>query len=380
MIVILGGILWMIFSLGHELGYSTLGVREGDSRLYNQWREQLAELFYSQPDNGRSISFSRILGPLYYSRGSGFYAAYQTVICHLTNGTEATILVMNAFLAFWGGLVLTRVSYSFQSGKNSRDLILPLSLIFTPSVLFWSSANLKEALMYWSICQIYSFVRFINSRKQFFYTFIWAIMGAYVGLHIRPHITVFWIGPVLAVKMFERNFRKCGVLFLLLFPLLLFYVDSKIDIPSSIERLKTQAEAKMSILIHRDRKSTFNYGQAGPIPLLSGLKNTQFRPIIWHTSNLRSLLTALEIWTISLSTIFLWLRMTNREWRTIVKNPAIWVALLVLIPFWVFFTYTPNEGLIARQRIQLFPALLVLLAAPILMRKAHSGKGIKRAP
>ncbi len=50
-----------------------------------------------------------------------------------------------------------------------------------------------------------------------------------------------------------------------------------------------------------------------------------------------------------------------------------------VIPFFAFFTYTVNEGLIVRQRIQLYPALLVLLATPILQRRELNREGAKDA-
>ena len=71
--------------------------------------------------------------------------------------------------------------------------------------------------------------------------------------------------------------------------------------------------------------------------------------------------------------------MTNVEWRRIFRNPSVWVACLVCIPFFAFFTYTVNEGLIARQRVQLVPALLVLLATPILQRRKLNREGAKDA-
>ena len=70
--------------------------------------------------------------------------------------------------------------------------------------------------------------------------------------------------------------------------------------------------------------------------------------------------------------------MSRVEWRRICRNPAIWVACLVCIPFFAFFTYTVNEGLLARQRIQMYPALLVLLATPILLRQ-RAGRGGRKS-
>ena len=361
MIIMIGGVFWILLSCGHGVVYSVLGVKEGDSRIYERYSKRVVQSL-------QSGDYGLNLRKLHDSVGRSFYEEYQGLVYYLTGGTVASILAINAFVAFWGGLVLTRLIYSFPSAQISEKSILPFFLIFMPSVVFWSSANIKEALMYWSICQVYSLAGFVSSRKQLLRMLLWFIIGAYIGLHLRSHIMVICIGCVIAVKMFDPRFWKYGVLLLLISPLVISHVTNQITF-SSFEQNIIQAERRMKNLVARNRASTFDYGKTGPVPVLSGLKNAQFRPALWPVPNLRSLLSALEIWTISLSIIFLWLRMTNREWRSILRNPSIWVALLVLIPFWIFFTYTPNEGLIARQRIQLFPALLVLFATPILQRR-----------
>ena len=160
-------------------------------------------------------------------------------------------------------------------------------------------------------------------------------------------------------------------------PLFFGQVGKFIDF-DSFEKNFQRAEQKMEHLQFRATisthplpiRTTFDYGKGGPVPILSGAKNTLFRPFFWRITNLRSAFSAIEIWVISLGIIFFWMRMTDTEWRWILRNPLIWVALLVLIPFFVFITYLPNEGMIARQRTQVFPALLVLFAVPILVRKS----------
>ena len=139
------------------------------------------------------------------------------------------------------------------------------------------------------------------------------------------------------------------------------------------------AEMQMNRLIERADDTTFHYGETGPIPVLSGAINILFRPFIWKVKNVRMLLASLEIWVLSVGIILLWIRMGFDEAKKLLGNPLIQVALLVLIPYFIIFTYFPNEGLIARQRIQLYPALLVLFAMPILQCRAQTvrRKGLK---
>jgi len=274
--------------------------------------------------------------------------------------------------------VLTRLVYSLIPPPHSGNRILSIILIFCPSVVFWSCSSLKEALMYWSICHVYAFVMPSKSFRENCWSFFLFIVACFVGAGIRGHLIFFWVVSVLVVKVFQRGFWKWGLILLFIMPLFLGQVRQKMRLDSFRSNVEF-AERYMDNYIRRDKPSTFDYGGRDPILVLDGAVNTLFRPFLWHFPNLRSVLSSIEIWTISLSILFLWMRMSNEEWRRIFRNPAIWVACLVCIPFFAFFTYTVNEGLIVRQRIQLYPALLVLLATPILQRSELNREGAKAA-
>ena len=360
MLIIVGGMSWVAAALVSESLYQVLGlVRGTDGGKYTN----LAYSFVSelQMHNCGQV-FSGLL-----STGIESYITYQAILYYFTGGTVISLIAINCFLAFWGGLALTRLVYSLPSLPPSGNQILPILLIFLPSVIFWSCSSLKEAIIYWSICHVYAFLIPSKSPKQGRWSFVLFIIGAFVGTGIRGHIILFWVFSVLIVKMWQKSFWKCGALLLFILPLFLGQVKQKIHLDSFRSNVEF-AERYMDNYIRRDKPSTFDYGKRKPLLVLDGAVNTLFRPFPWRFPNLRSVLSSIEIWTISLSIMFLWMRMTNEEWRRIFRNPSVWVACLVCIPFFAFFTYTVNEGLIARQRVQLVPALLVLLATPILQR------------
>ena len=368
MLIIFGGMSWIVVSTGSETLYQVLGlVRGTDGGKYASlaYSSVLPEL---QIQNYRKV-FSGLL-----STDIEFYITYQTILYYFTGGTVTSLQATNCFLAFWGGLALTRLIYALPSLPPSGNRILPILLIFAPSVVFWSCSSLKEALMYWSICHVYAFVMPSKSPKQGRWSFVLFIIAAFVGAGIRGHIILFWVFSVLIVKMWQKSFWKWGVVLLFIMPLFLGQVRQKIRLDSFRSNIEF-GERYMGNYIRRDKPSTFDYGERDPILVLDGAVNTLFRPFPWHFPNLRSVLSSIEIWAISLSIIFLWMRMSRVEWRRILRNPSIWVALLVCIPFFVFFTYTVNEGMLARQRIQLYPALLVLLATPILLRQSAVVRG-----
>ena len=366
--IVLGGVLWITFSCMHELIYPSLGIGDRDAKT-------LEVLWYgSTVDTIEAGNYWLIVQRL-LTPGRGFYATSQGLFYYFTGGTVVSVLALNAFMAFWGSLTLTRSIYCLSYCSSPTGTILPLFLIFAPSVVFWSSANLKEALMYWSICQVFAFIVPNKLMKQVGWSFMLFGCGVFIGLLLRPHIIIFWLVAVVLIKAFQPGLLKLVIVLLLILPIGIGLANKQLNLRSFENNIKF-AEKNMRQIIARSakysfRNSTFDYGPNGPIPMLDGAINTAFRPILWRVGNMRSALSAAEIWAISLGILFLWFRATNSEWSDLIRNPLIRVATLVLIVFFWFLTYYPNEGLIARQRVQVFPALLVLFAVPILQRRAN---------
>ena len=357
MMVILGGFVWIIFSC-------CFGITGSDASAFEQWGQGQASLMLEKGD------YTNFLNNL-LSGGNTSYSFYQGFIYYVSSATVISILAINAFMAFWGTLTLVRTVYSGNSIVVSKGIVLPLFLIFTPSVVYWSSANLKEALLYWAVCQILAFVPPQESRKQVFYSFGLFLIGGFIGMLLRPHTALIWFVAVFMRKMIRPRFWKygiCIILFVFAYNTHIYKIELHVNF-GSLEETISKAEDQMGVLVRRGKPSTFDYGEGGPIPVISGAVNAFFRPFIWHSHKLTALLSSLEIWTISLGILFLWGRMTKSEWKSILRNPIIQITILVLIPFSFLFMYFPNEGLLARQRVQLFPALLALFATPILLRQ-----------
>ena len=369
-IVMIGGGLW-VFGLTycHELIYSLLNTVDSDAQTYEMWAYD-------------SLESIKALGPLLVALknsppGNHFYSGLLAVLLYF-GATVTSMLAFNAFMAFWGSLTLTRLIYSVIPERSSRKEILSLFLIFTPSVVFWSSSNLKEGLMYWSICQVYAFVAPWSCRKDEVYRSVMFCIGSWVGSCLRPDFIFLWIVSVVLIKILQVRFFGFIIILLMISLLSLTPINrvyQRVNI-ENIEKNIREAEGKLYTLIDRGKASTFDYGETGPILILSGLKNTLFRPFLWNVRNVRAVFTGLEIWTISIGIMFLWFRMSKLELKHILRNPAIWSALIVCIPFFFLMTFFPNEGLIARERVQLFPALLALFAIPIVQRN----KGVEGTP
>ena len=380
MVIMFGGMLWVALSCGHESMHWVIGTADSDAVKFESWWYPML-VKYMESGNHKDL-VGKLLTP-----GRFFYVTYQAILYYYTGITVISILAINAFMAFWGGLTLTRLIYSFSALQPPRRDVLPLFIIFTPSVVFWSSANLKEALMYWSICQVLNFMMPARTSNGENINFGLFALGAFLGSLLRPHLIIIWLFGVLIIKMFQPRFWKYLIVIILLSLLVIPQIDKRFGLGklvkhpiASVVAYKESAEWKYRQFVMRAKMrpsigSTFTYGGGRPIPILHGAINSLFRPFLWQVRNLRSMLTGLEIWTISLCIMFLWMRMTAIEWRSILRNPLIKLAILVCIPFFLFFSYTPNEGWIARQRVQMFPALLIMLSIPVLQRRYYISMG-----
>ena len=366
MMIILSGILWIIYSCAHELFYPILGVVEGDAKTFaTRWYPSIVHDIESQ-------KYGNLLGR-FLTPGRWFYVTYQSLIYYFTGATTISILGINSFMAFWGSLTLTRAIYCFLPRTSYKTTLLPFFLIFTPSVVFWSSTNLKEALMFWAICQVFAFAVPNSLQKRVVETFVLFAFGALLGSLLRPHVIIPWVLSVLLIKLFEFGFSKNSIGLLFVISIAFLPIAEHFS-PKVLDAKIKYLERNMVQIIERGERcsfnnSTFDYGASGPVPIFSGLKSLLFRPYFWQAKKMRFLLSALEIWVLSFLIVFCWIRMRRNEIVAVLYAPLTQVAILVIFPFCWLLTYFPNEGLIVRQRVQVIPALLVLLALPILHRR-----------
>jgi hypothetical protein len=105
-----------------------------------------------------------------------------------------------------------------------------------------------------------------------------------------------------------------------------------------------------------------------PLDLPWAVVSTLLRPFPWEARNLNSLIAAGE--GALLGTLFLlsWKRLRGFP-RLALKRPyLVFVSAYVLV-FAIAFSYVGNFGILTRQRTQMLPAAIVLLALPVVARR-----------
>jgi hypothetical protein len=357
--VILGGLLWMAYAVFSEvISGELLEVWKADGWAHAYMGGVMAD--HMRADKWNLVWDHMVVG-------NSMYQCYVGLIMYLTGTTDAFVTASNGWFGFCGGLVLIRHFHQVfpYTRKNSPWLLL---IIFCPSVIYWTTMNVKEALMYWSICQIFAYSA-PNRGASFWVAVPMVLLGIAVGSALRPHILIPWVVAVMAIGLFQRGQRFYAVLALLLLPVVMHSFQARWAIDTSIQAPLTFAEQQARVLGATSGGSNIEYGEAGPIFFVSGFVALFFRPFPWQIGSFRMVLALIDTYVTTALLLGSLFWMLKPEGRSSLKLSEVQVAILASILFCIFFSYLPNEGLIVRQRVQAVPALLALVVLPRWQRK-----------
>jgi hypothetical protein len=343
------GILWIVFSLvSEELLEAISTFERADSYAHEAMAERL--LLGKEPNFFDEIPTGN---RAYQAFVYGLFAAGAYV---------PSARAINAFCGFWGGLVLARYLKDYVAWEKHGQWML-LAVIFLPSTVFWTSGNMKEGLTYWGICMMYSAALGTGKRTNVITPSL--IAGAIVCGFMRPHMAFAWLIAIGSVTLLSSGRRVYALLCLAALPLLFAKMQTMAQNDfSSLDKTLTMLEGHSEGL----RRMGGAVQSGDSIPVISGLLAIFFRPFLWESRSFFMTICAVEIWTITLTMLRAWWKATSEERRFLWRTPAIRVALFAVLITSVLFSYLPNDGLLARQRVQIVPALMILAILPLGIR------------
>jgi len=251
-----------------------------------------------------------------------------------------------------------------------------------PSAVFWTTGNGKEGIMLWAICGIIRGGLLMGDRtvpvakRQF-------VAHAITGLWLRPHIAAVWLAAVGAGVIVRQ--KKLGVLPLFGGGLMIALWGVSTARPEFVESFfkqgieQTLAETYQASSEHYTRKadmgesagnSTISYASGRPILLISGLALTFLRPYPHEALNLPTALAGAEVWFLSSALCCAWWRARHRLRLLFTPAGVVSVVGILLMAFYLSYCY--NMGLVVRQRLQVFPGIVAMIALPLLARDPMS--------
>jgi len=303
--------------------------------------------------------------------GTQFVEIVTGVAYTLVGPSIISGFIFFAWLSYWGLFFFYRAfRVAIPDGDATRYALL---LFFLPSMLFWPSSIGKEAWMTLVLgLMTYGSALLLERRRG---ASVYLALGLAGVLAVRPHMALLAIagiglgyvlrsGRASRVAQFSRTRTILGLGVIAVLTLVVtqrvadFFGVDEFNLDTAVETLE-YAEGQTS-------QGGSEYSGTGaslrelPINIITVL----FRPFAFEVHNIQALLAALEgtflmvLFAISLPR----LRSIPSRLR---KNPYVTYCLIYILLFCFMFSAFQNFGILARQRVLVFPLVLTLLALPM---------------
>lgn len=303
-------------------------------------------------------------------QGTGFIEIVTGVVYTVTGATTLGGFLVFSWLGFWGLYLFHR---AFVRACPAGDHLRYARLVFfLPSLLFWPSSIGKEAWICLGLgTAAYGASRALTRAPGGIPLVALGLVGVAA---VRPHVAVLVAASVLVAYVLRRQAgagaasavgKMVGIA--LLGGVLILAVGQ-------LERfLGVDAFDQDAVQVTLD-DVTSRTGQGGsyvegthtdlsPSRFPVAFMNVMFRPYPWQATNAQSLLAAAEASMILVLFVRGWRRLLAGL-RAVLDTPYVILCGCYTVLFVYGFSSFANYGILVRQRVQVLPFFLVLLAMP----------------
>ena len=347
-------------------------------------RWAVAFLFYDGTADASSYNDSaRLLAPLYrdlvfpFSDQPGGFGT--KVVSSITGGVYALIgpSLIGGFLVFsWLGFL--GLLFTYRAIRTALPDVKPTRyaglLFFLPSMAFWPSSIGKEALVTLAIGLVLLGAARSYTRNRMGLPYVAA--GLALAFLIRPHIAGLLAGSF-AIGYVIRPARRRTALTPIAktVGVLLIGAGGLLVVAQAASSLGVSDAASALQTLNRQGELTSQGGSSfqptplrGPQDVVPATLAVLFRPFPWEAGSAQVLIASAEGMALLLLVVVCWRRVAAGLGR--LREPFILMAAVYLLGFVFLFSEFGNFGILARQRVQAYPLLLVFLCiGPLARRK-----------
>ncbi len=304
--------------------------------------------------------------------GTSFIETVTGIVYALVGPSKMGGFVFFSWLGFWGLFLFYRAfTLAVPMGRRRSYAYL---LFFLPSLVFWPSSIGKEAWMMFSLgIAAYGVARILT--RGVWRGFIYCAGGLWLAGMVRPHIAAL-VGVSLAAAIVTRKGRiewreltpvikgASIVAVAIVAAVLVVHTDrflqkSGIDTNQGVSSTLTDVQDRTSEGGASFAPSILDSPVRAPLATITVL----FRPFVFEAHNFQSILAAIE------GTALLAFCLIRPRWgwaamRSLRQQPYVVFCLVFTLLFIVGFSSFANFGLLARERVQLYPLFLVLFSIP----------------
>jgi len=376
---------YSIFVLYISLGDTTT--------LYFPEGHNLYQLILNDPSkyhllfgSGKDIDANMLSNPNeigYFSDAGNFMVIRVTaILCFITFGKYMALNLFFSMIAFTGVWKLYRF-FCDQYPQLYKQFAI--AILFLPTFTFWSSGILKEPLVISSLGWLtYSLYQMAYQKRNIIKNSFRIFVTVYIFSSIKIYILVAYL-PAFIIFLLLKNTmlikNKLGkILLVAIFITGSVFIFTKVsnkvedslgeftggDLTETIS-IRQKNFSKQS---EKSEGSFFSLGVAfdGTLGSLiklgpAAISATLFRPFLWESRNISTLLSSFESLAIMLFTLFVIIKVGIRRFIvSIIKRPIILYCFFFSIVFALFVGATTlNFGTLVRYKIPAMPFYVISL-------------------
>lgn len=302
--------------------------------------------------------------------GTGFVRVFTGVIYFFTGQSVFIAYAVYSWLGFWGLYFLYRAVRVALPDWDARRY--GLLVLLAPSMQFWPSSLGKEAWMTFGIgLAAYGSALLLSSDRRWV---IPLVLGLTCTSMVRPHITAVLAVALATAYLVGRSARPpteltpiarvAAIVGLIVGGY--FAVHQAADFLGVQNVSVSSVDAAMDDTAAQTQKgdSAFTADKVrGPADLPLATISVLFRPFLFEASNAQMLIAAGEG-----SFLILLFLLSGSRLKTLPsrlrRQPYLIMCGVYALMFIYAFSSFSNFGILTRERVQVLPLVLVLIAAP----------------
>ncbi len=302
--------------------------------------------------------------------GTEFMRLATGAVYVVTGPTKLGGFLVFGWLSFWGLFCFYRAfRTAFPEGDHRRYTI---ALFFLPSLVYWPSSIGKEAWMLFTLGIVAYGAALVLVYRPHGYLLLGVGLAATAA--VRPHVTLLaFVAFSIAFLVRRRSWRdsQLGLLGRLI-GLAVIVVAGVLIVTQTARffNLDTIESGSVDQVLDRTVDQSAGGGSefagarvSSPAEVPNAVMSVLFRPFPWEAGNAQALATAIE-GAVLMALFVISLPRLLRVPRFAVRTPYVAFALAYSGLFVLAFSAIGNFGILARQRTQVLPFVLVLIAIP----------------
>jgi hypothetical protein len=283
------------------------------------------------------------------------------------------------FFALGGAIRLFKTFHHYFPAYSSE---LALATIFLPSVGFWSSGLLKDAVCFGGMGYIlYAVLNLFVKKTKFRASIIWILVCSFLLYYIKVYILLVLILAMLIWLFAEANklikdrtlrnifsFLTFFFSFIIGYFLLNYFTSQEAAKDYKLDTLMEKADYQRRVIQNLAETaplgSNFSINTSNPVALVpNSLVATFFRPFLWEVNSPVVLFSAIESSIFLFLTLFFFFRRgIGKFFRLAFADPRLLMCFVFSMIFAVAVgASTSNFGALSRYKIPCLPFYFIML-------------------